>query len=222
MSFSKEWDAAYAANTHNSIWPWSDLVSYVMCYARPASNNFTALELGCGAGANIPFLKSLGVKYYGIEGSATIVERLRKRFPEYAGTIVTGDFTKDIPFNVKFDLVVDRGSSTHNSTESIENSIRLIYDKMKPGSKFIGIDWFSTTHSDYRSGKNGGDKNTRMDFKKGQFVGVGKVHFSNEKHLRRLFSDFRIDMMEHKSIKRTFPKDNNDLATWNFVAVKVK
>ena len=27
MSFSAEWEQRYAANTHLSIWPWSDVVS---------------------------------------------------------------------------------------------------------------------------------------------------------------------------------------------------
>ena len=60
MSFSNEWDESYKKNTHLSIWPWSDLVSYVMRYARPENpKNCNVLELGCGAGANIDFFKWL-------------------------------------------------------------------------------------------------------------------------------------------------------------------
>ena len=74
MTFSLEWDERYSSNTQMSIWPWSDLVSYVIRYAKPARKQIRVLELGCGAGANIPFFLAQGFKYYGIEGSNTIIK----------------------------------------------------------------------------------------------------------------------------------------------------
>ena len=53
QGFSIEWDQRYKENLQMSIWPWSDLVSAVMRLRLPASTR--VLELGCGAGANIPF-----------------------------------------------------------------------------------------------------------------------------------------------------------------------
>jgi len=58
MVFSKEWEICYREKKQMSLWPWSDLISYVMRYCKPTSNYFNVLELGCGAGANIPFLKN--------------------------------------------------------------------------------------------------------------------------------------------------------------------
>ena len=43
----------YKEKLQMSIWPWSDLVTAVMRLRLPASTR--VLELGCGAGANIPF-----------------------------------------------------------------------------------------------------------------------------------------------------------------------
>ena len=34
MTFSNEWDQRYQENTHMSIWPWSDLVSFVKRYSK--------------------------------------------------------------------------------------------------------------------------------------------------------------------------------------------
>ena len=94
MGFSKGWDECYMKNTQMSIWPWSDLIGYVMRYARPDSAEFKVLELGCGAGANIPFFRTLGVDYYTVEGSATAVESLKEKYTELSNNLVAGDFTK--------------------------------------------------------------------------------------------------------------------------------
>ena len=32
MGFSKEWDVAYKNGLHNSVWPWSDVVSLTKRY----------------------------------------------------------------------------------------------------------------------------------------------------------------------------------------------
>jgi hypothetical protein len=65
-----------------SIWPWSDLVSYIIRYAKPARKQNGVLERDCGAGSNIPFFLGKGFKYYGIDGSDTIIIKLKKSFPK--------------------------------------------------------------------------------------------------------------------------------------------
>ncbi|EKE02084.1 MAG: hypothetical protein ACD_20C00429G0021 [uncultured bacterium] len=220
MSFSMEWDEKYKENTHMSIWPWSDVVSYVMRYAKPQNSDIRVLELGCGAGANIPFFKKLGVKYYAIEGSLTIVEKLKKQYPEYSENIVVGDFTKEIPFEGDFDIILDRAALTCNSTNSIIQTLSLISNKIKKGGKFIGIDWYSTEYSEYKNGEQAEDINTRKNFTTGNFANTGRVHFSDETHLKEIFSNFVIEIMEHKTINRSIPNDGYNFASWNFIARK--
>lgn len=220
MGFSQEWDDTYQKSKHLSIWPWSDLVSYVMRYCRPSDSNFSVLEIGCGAGANIPFFKHLGVRYYSVDASQAIVERLKDHFPEFAESIVVADFTKEIPFETEFDLVVDRASITHNKTEDIERSLEMISQSLKSGGKFIGIDWFSTSHSNYTEGGVPVDNYTKTGFEKGQFTNLGNVHFSDKSHIIKLFQDFEITHMEHKLHKQELPETGHMFASWNFVAVK--
>lgn len=221
MGFSKEWEESYTNNTHMSKWPWSDLVSYVFRYARPNGDSFTVLELGCGAGANIPFFKSLNVTYYALEGSQSIVKQLKQTHPDIADQIQVGDFTKDLYFDLEFDLIVDRGSLTHNATSDIQRSLLLIQKKLKKNGKFIGIDWFSTEHSDYKLGVVVEDEFTKTDIKQGHLADTGRVHFSNKTHIVELFKSFHITQMEHKVVKREVPDDNFSFASWNFVAEKV-
>ena len=218
MTFSKEWNKRYEKHSDMSIWPWSDLVSYVMRYSH-SNKKLRVLEIGCGAGANIPFFLSLGYKYYGIEGSAIIIDKLKRRFPIIKKNIVTGDFTSEIPFDGKFDLVIDRSSLTHNTTEGIKKCLDLVYDKMKNDSKYIGIDWFSTSHQDYSRAIKV-DKYTRSGYTKGQFANVGIVHFSNKSHLKKLFKKFEILALEHKIVISQIP-EKKEFASWNFVAKKI-
>lgn len=220
MSFSSEWDRRYQQQTHLSIWPWSELVGYVMRHARPSGRDFRVLELGCGAGANIPFFQSLEVDYCAIEGSSAIVEKLWQRFPELSAKIVASDFTMAIPFSGQFDLIVDRSSLTHNTTEAIARCIGLVHARLKPGGKFIGIDWFSTVCSEFQRGLPGGDAYTRTGYLDGSFADVGRVHFSDKAHLQTLFKDFELTQLEHKTIVRAFPDDGWQIASWNFITTK--
>jgi phospholipid N-methyltransferase len=221
MNFSTEWDERYRGLSRFSVWPWSDLVGYVMRYARPTGPHFKVLELGCAAGANVPFFLSLGVDYYGIEGSPTVVEQLLERFPTLKEKICAGDFTENIPFLGEFDLIVDRSSLTHNSETAIKACLDKVHSKLRQGGKFIGIDWFSTAHSEFSKGVAAEDTFTRTDYQDGAFAGVGRVHFSDKTHLHELFDNFDISVLEHKTVRREIPDGDWHFASWNFVAEKV-
>ncbi len=219
MNFSPEWEERYREHTHISVWPWSDLVSYVMRYASPR-DHLRVLELGCGAGANIPLFIHLNSDYYGIDGSQAIVDALHPRFPALSDKIVVGDFTRELPFQGEFDLVCDRASLTHNTTSAIKDSIALVKKMLRPGGKFMGIDWFSTSHEGFAQGESAEDNYTRRAISTGPFAGVGRVHFSDKEHLMELFEGFTMDVLEHKIISRDIPAEEGygKMATWNFTA----
>lgn len=223
MGFSNEWEQRYAANTHLSVWPWSDVVSLVHRHCKHiinAGRRGKVLEFGCGAGANIPLFLSLGMEYFAIEGSPTIVTQLHERYPDMAEQISVGDFTIAQPYGDHFDLVVDRASICCNNTESIRSALHIAYDSLAPGGIFLGTDWYSINHSDFFGGEIAEDKYTRTNHKTGSFIGTGRVHFSDEEHLRELFSDFEIIFLEEKQSRRCEPRDNHLFASWNIVARK--
>ena len=212
------WDKIYGRNEQISVWPWSDLVSIIMRHAKPETHDFRVLELGCGAGANIPFFLSLGVEYFAIEASEIIVSRLHKKFPQLEDRIVPGDFTRQLPSG-KFDLIVDRGSLTNNKTEAIESCLQCCYDQLKLSGKFVGIDWYSTKCSSYYQGQVE-DEWTRVNFPIGPFVDAFRVHFSNKEHLLELFRKFEIQYLEHRTTEVVFNTDHPIMASWNLVGTK--
>lgn len=220
MTFSKEWEQRYSENTHNTNWPWTDLVSYVKRYTKLESQNSNILELGCGSGANIPFFISLNVNYYGMDGSSIIIKKLQQKFPQLKENLSVGDFTIDIPFNKTFDLVVDRAALTCNTTQGIKNCLNLIYEKLSPDGLLIGIDWYSTSYFEFFNGKYAGDEFTRTGYGEGNFANTGLVHFSSKQHLEELFEKFNIIILEHKIIKNAITDIDDDFASWNFVAKK--
>ena len=223
--FSPEWENVYKKRSQLTSWPWTDLISLVYRYCKDTIEykNGVVLELGCGAGPNIPFIKSLGMVYYGIEGSKAIVDSLHEKFPELNSQVVAGDFTSIDQFISlpKIDIVIDRAAVTHNDFTSVSQALDCSYAALKSGGYFIGVDWFSTNHDDFSKGKGvSGDKYTRTEIQEGQFANVGKVHFSNEEHLRSLFKKFDIISLEEKIVTNFNLKNNHKFASWNIVARK--
>lgn len=225
MAISNEWDELYKKKSHMSIWPWSDLVSNVYRYAHPKNGYHTVLELGCGAGANIPLFTSLNFDYYGIDGSQTIVSKILNEHPIFNKKIIQGDFLMDMfpHLNGKFDLVIDRASITHNDTLSIKEILFRVNNYLRPGGRFIGIDWFSTRHSDSEKGTFV-DNNTRNNLPAdSHFFNVGKVHFSDREHILELFtnSGMTIIKLDHKEKTTDIPDSNFHFASWDIVAQKI-
>ncbi len=201
------------------MWPWSDLVSLVRRYCRDVNTRTRVLELGCGAGANIPFFRADNVQYHAMEGSASMVRLLRAKFGEFGSRIEQGDFTRALPFEPGFDIVVDRASLTHNSTAAIEAALALVWRVLKPGAHFIGVDWFSTQSNEFSRGQGTADPYTRTGYAQGPFAGTGRVHFSDEGHLRALFSRFELVLLEEKLVRQVVPREDQ-FACWNLVARK--
>jgi SAM-dependent methyltransferase len=220
MSFSREWEQRFAENTHISVWPWSDLVSLVRRHCKQLGPDSKVLELGCGAGANIPFFQSLAVQYHALEGSPSVVRLLHQRFPELVNNIRVADFTAEQPFNVCFDVVVDRAALTCNTTAAICSALDFAWQTLKPGGYYIGVDWYSMQHSEYQRGEPDTDIHTRHGYVDGMFSGLGPVHFSDADHLMELFSRFDMIFLEEKILRRFVPEDDYQFASWHVVARK--
>lgn len=217
------WNNLYKKGKQDSKWPWSEVVSLVYIYFYQSikkRKKIKILELGSGYGANIPFFLDLGFNYFGIESSRVAVNLILKRFPSLRGKMIVGDFTKKISHKHKFDLIIDRGSMTHNSTSSIKKAVKIMKKTLKPNGIYICVDWFSTNHGDYLNGKMQEDKYTRKNFV-GQFnFYKGIIHFADKKILNFFFKDWHLLQLQEKQVNRIIPKNKTKLAFWTIVARK--
>ncbi len=192
----------YLKKEQLAIWPWSDLVSLVTRHGLPSAPGISrVLELGFGAGANIPFLLSLGYSYCGVEGSTTAAGLVMARFPLLRETLVCGDFTRELEFGGSFELVVDRSSLCFNDEQAIRRCLALVAKKMPAKAHFISVDWFS----DRNVGAGQGtpiDSTTRDNIESGQFSQSGKINFGSPTSISSLFSEvgLKIIFMQEKSI----------------------
>jgi len=222
QGFGKEWEKLYKKSIHSPVWPWSDVVSYMNIYCKSIFNFKKVLEIGCGSGANIPFFQTRGNQYFGIDGSKIIIRKLKKKFPKLKNNLVASDFTKEINFNKVFDVVIDRGSSIHNTSINIDRCLKLLVKKLRIGGFYIGVDLFSSDHTAAKLGKHV-DKFTRTNIDINQFRGAGKVHFFSKKSLIQLFvsNGFEILTLEHTQKKIIIGKEKINNCTFNIVAKKL-
>lgn len=185
MSFSPQWEDIYARGEQFTHWPWTDLVTLVH---RFGVTEGTVVELGCGTGANAVLFATMGMEYWGVDGSATAIEALERNVSAVRGQVFVDDFTKK-PFGENCaDLVVDRAAVVHNPIQDISRAIDFAWDMLKPGGLYIGVDWFSGAHEDAK-----------------QFRDVGVTARMTVPLIKMIFEKFDIVHLEHKVRQRLIP-----------------
>ena len=224
MGFCQEWEAIYKGGKHLSVWPWNSVVSLTHRF-YDLNKNLKVLELGCGAGANIPYFASFdNIEYYGLEGSQSIVEKLQSTFRSDKVHIGCADFTKTFYFDeienmANVDIIIDRSSVTHNKTADIKSVIEKSLKCLKSGGKYMGFDWFGLDSEVLNK-----DKYTKIDdntfvFEEGYYCRLGNVHFSDDKHIQELFADFNIEYLVKNTNTQILPTKQNS-SSYNFVMSK--
>ena len=214
---TNHWYKTYSDNQHLSSWPWSEVISLCNRFCKKKINNKNSklLELGFGAGANIPFFLKQKIKYYGVEGSKNIVNVVKKKYKNK--NLIHGDFSQSYFEKYKFDVILDRASITHNNKKDIHRILDDVQDKLTKKGTFIGIDWYSKNCSDFINRKS---KNNYLYFKSGVFKNIGGVFFSNKKEILNFFKKFKIIHLSEKKIETFRKKKKYIVSSWSIVAEK--
>jgi len=129
----QEWEEVYQQDTfsHKNEYPSGEIISVLMGTYGKVENkaNINVLDLGCGWGNNLKFLRDKGFSYCGIDYSKCAVEHCSKEHDN----IVHGSMEK-LPYaDNSIDFAYDRGAIQHNSPEQIKHIFAEIYRVLKPG-----------------------------------------------------------------------------------------
>lgn len=135
-----DWEALYARDEQLNRWPFDSVVSFVLGH-RPDKprDQTTLLEVGCGAGNNLWFAASEGLRVAGVEASPTAVEHARRRLADAGleGDVRVGGLTP-LPFaDASFDLALDRAALTCVPEAACAEALAELRRVVAPGGKLL-------------------------------------------------------------------------------------
>jgi SAM-dependent methyltransferase len=100
----------------------------------------SVLDIGCGTGGNLPFLKAYGANVVGLDMAEDAIALAREKFPD-------GDFRKGDVNDLcclfpaeSFDLITDFNMLYHTWVKSDLQSVRDIHRLLRPGGVFISTE----------------------------------------------------------------------------------
>ena len=137
LDVQTQWEEIYAdpQTAHKNKYPTELVVSTVFRNFKTRAG-LKALDLGCGWGNNLRFLRDVGFDAYGIEISRTAVESMQSEFGDH---VVQGTFL-NLPFpDDHFSFVLDRSSIQHNPINDIPAAIEEARRVLNPGGMFFSM-----------------------------------------------------------------------------------
>lgn len=185
------WDATWEDVFRNRDWgkyPSESLIRFVARnYYSKSRNEIKILEVGCGTGANLWFIAREGMQAYGVDGSATAIEKAKARMDEESVKVnlKVGDIIKlDYPDNY-FDAVIDVECLSHNSIENCKKIFSEINRVLKPQGKFYSRTFSERTTISANSKKLSDHEYTEI--KDGAFAGCGYVKLLSDQRAKDLY-----------------------------------
>jgi len=99
--------------------------------------NKNVLDVGCGNGKYLVFLKSLGFEVEGIDSSPTAVEMTREALGGGdSGILCANMYDYDMPGS-RYGLIISIAAIHHGLKKQVNGAIRHIYKALIPGGRFF-------------------------------------------------------------------------------------
>ena len=134
-----DWEEVYSANTfrNKNQYPSEEIISFMMRNYGELKNksSIKVLDMGCGWGNNLKFLKDQGFSGTGIDISKTAIQNCISL--GYDAKVC--DFGKLTFHNNSFDVVFDRQAIQHNSIKNIKKTIQEVERVLKKDGSFYSI-----------------------------------------------------------------------------------
>tara|TARA_E500000178_G_C16948189_1_gene719875 strand:- start:132 stop:740 length:609 start_codon:yes stop_codon:yes gene_type:complete len=201
MGFDNEWENFYYSGGGNN-YPDPILVSFIM-RSFPKSldrSKIKILDLGCGLGGNTWFLCREGFSTYGIDGSESAINKLKKKLKNFSSNLnlFKGDINNLSYNDNNFDAIIDCAPIQHNDNQ---NSIKILTEVervIKPKSKIFSIminKHKNLSESNYYTRfvtKN----NIKTYFKKFELISIDKSCYTEENESKSI--NFFVILAEKK------------------------
>lgn len=94
------------------------------------------LDIGCGNGKYLVFLKSLGFKTDGIDSSPTAVEMTKEALNDDSNVLLADMYEYDFP-KEQYDLVISIAAIHHGLKAQVRRTIKQIYTALLSGGIFF-------------------------------------------------------------------------------------
>lgn len=147
------------------------------------------LDIGCGNGKYLVFLKSLGFKTDGIDSSPTAVEMTKEALNDDSNVLLADMYEYDFP-KEQYDLVISIAAIHHGLKAQVRRTIKQIYTALLSGGIFFvtlpdnegALHWISMTeHQELEPG-------VRVPLH-GPEAGLPHSSFTKQE-IKEMFSDF--------------------------------
>lgn len=92
------------------------------------------LDVGCGNGKYLLFLKSIGFKVAGIDSSPTAVEMTRESLGEGEVILCVNMYEYAMPAST-YDLIISIAAIHHGLKKEVKRAIKNIYNSLVPGGR---------------------------------------------------------------------------------------
>jgi len=178
-------------------YPPEDLIRFIKRFKRNKKNlkNIKLLEVGCGPGANIDFLKKEGFDVYGIDMSPTAINKINLLLNKHdSKNFQIGSFSSLPWSNNFFDGVIDNFSIYANELSTISKTYNEIYRVVKKRGFFFSKVWGTKTQG-YGTGKKI-ENSTFTNIKIGPCKGMGMSHFFTYSELKKMNKIYKINQID--------------------------
>lgn len=215
MSFDKNWEKlVYKKSLQINQYPFDWIVSSTFNQIK-RFNTKKVLELGCGTGNNLRFFRDLNFKeIIGVDGSKTAIKLAKKNIKSKKIKLIQNDFSKINFKSNYFDLIVDRGSITHNSKKEINQIFDMLHKFLKKDGLFFSTIFSSRHYGNFTKIKNKSFKD-EINSKEGL-----TTSFFNQQEIKRLFSKFKIISLQLEEKKSIIPNNKKNSAWWLIISKK--
>ncbi len=211
--FDISWEnKIYKKGKQINLYPYDWVVSSSFKFLKKKT---IALEIGCGSGNNLGFLNDFGFnKIVGLDGSKSACEFAKKKFKKFKNIEIFNENFNLFNYEInKYDLILDRGSLTHNKIVNIESTIKNIYHGLKKKAYFFSS-IFSNDH--FYSTKSKDQKSFSFMTKDGSGV---MANFFSEKEVKKLYSNFKLIELSKQVREIKYPVNQN-FSMWNIICQK--